>query len=73
MKINGLTNAVWTFEDMLKQTSLMAKVLHGAGVRRNDVIAVVAENRHEYPAISFGAFYLNATVAPLNVTYTERK
>lgn len=51
----------------------MAKVLHGAGIKQNDVISIVAENRHEYPAISFGALYLNAIVAPVNVTYTERK
>lgn len=73
MKINGLTNKVWTFADMLRQTTLMAKVLHGAGVRHNDVISIVAENRHEYPAISFGALCLNAIVAPVNVTYTERE
>jgi acyl-CoA synthetase (AMP-forming)/AMP-acid ligase II len=51
----------------------MAKALHAAGVQRNDVISIVAENRHEYPAIAFGAFFLNAAVAPMNITYTERK
>jgi acyl-CoA synthetase (AMP-forming)/AMP-acid ligase II len=51
----------------------MSKALYGAGIRQNDVIAIIAENRHEFPAIAFGAFFLNAIVAPINVTYTERK
>lgn len=68
-----MTNKIWTFRDMLEQSVLMAKALHAAGVQRNDVISIVAENRLEYPAISFGAFFLNAAVAPMNITYTERK
>lgn len=51
----------------------MAKTLYGAGVRKNDVISILSENRHEYTAIAFGALFLNATVAPVNVTYTESK
>lgn len=58
---------------MLDQTSLMARVLHGAGAKQNDVISVVSENRFEYPAVTFGAFYLGVIVAPANVTYTERE
>lgn len=57
---------------MLDQTTLMAKVLYGAGARQNDVITIVSENRFEYPAITFGAFYLSVVVAPASVTYTER-
>ena len=57
---------------MLEQGILLAKALHGAGVKRDDVISIISENRHEYPAIALGAFYLNATVAPINVTYTQR-
>lgn len=58
---------------MLEQTSRLARVLHGAGIRQNDVISIISENRFEFPAIVFGAFYLGAIVAPVNITYTERK
>lgn len=58
---------------MLERTSLLARVLYGAGIRRNDVISIISENRFEFPAITFGAFYLSAIVAPVNITYTERK
>lgn len=51
----------------------MARVLHGAGVRQSDVIAIVSENRLEYPAVVFGAIYLGVIVTPSSVTYTERK
>jgi acyl-CoA synthetase (AMP-forming)/AMP-acid ligase II len=51
----------------------MAKTLSGAGLKQNDVICIISENRHEFIAISFGAFFLNAIVAPVNASYTERK
>lgn len=68
-----MTDEIWTFSDMYKRTTAMAKVLHGAGLKQNDVITIISENRHEYPEIALAAFYLNAIVAPINVTYTERK
>ena len=63
----------WSFQDILQQSITMARTLHGAGLRRNDVISIVSENRHEYLAIAFGAIFLNAVVAPINVTYTESR
>jgi acyl-CoA synthetase (AMP-forming)/AMP-acid ligase II len=57
----------------LDKSSEVARSLHGAGLKRNDVISVISENRHEFPVVSFGAFYLNATVAPISALYTERK
>lgn len=58
---------------MLDQTSLLARVLHGAGIRQNDVVSIVSENRFEYPAVVFGAFYLSAVVSPISTNYSERK
>lgn len=68
-----MTNEIWTYRDLLNHSIVAAKALHGAGLKKDDVIAVISENRHEFPAAAFGAFYLNAIVAPINVTYTERK
>lgn len=58
---------------MFEQSTRVARALHGAGVRQNDVIGIMSENCLEFPAIAYGALYLNAIVAPVNVTYTERK
>lgn len=43
------------------------------GIKEGDVIGICCENRLEFPIIVFAAFCLGATVAPLNVTYTDRK
>lgn len=51
----------------------MARTLHAAGLRENEVISILCENRHAYNSITFGALLLNAIVAPINVTYTESK
>lgn len=51
----------------------MAKALYGAGLRQGDAIAIMCENRHELIGICFGALMLNATIAPINPSYNERK
>lgn len=43
------------------------------GIKEGDVIGLCSENRLELPIVIFAAFCLGATVAPLNVTYTDRK
>lgn len=72
-QINGLTDKTWTFSDFHQQSIAISRALHGAGIRSNDVISVIAENCFELPAIAFGAFFLTSIVAPINVTYTERE
>lgn len=47
--------------------------MHSFGIRQNDVVGIVSENRLEFPAIAFAAFYLGAIVTPINITYTTRK
>lgn len=47
--------------------------MHSFGIRQNDVVGIVSENRMEFPAIAYAAFYLGAIVTPINITYTSRK
>jgi acyl-CoA synthetase (AMP-forming)/AMP-acid ligase II len=68
-----VTDKKWTFNEMRAESMRAARVLYGAGLRQNEAIAILSENRIEFPVIAFGALYLNAIVAPLNVTYTERE
>lgn len=42
-------------------------------VRAGDVVGICCENRLEFPIIAFATMCLGATLAPLNVTYTDRK
>lgn len=50
-----------------------AYVLKHLGVKSNDVVGLSSENSVEFAIALFAAFAVNATVAPLNVTYSERK
>lgn len=43
------------------------------GIEEGDVISICCENRLEYPIIVFAALCLGATIAPLNITYTDRE
>lgn len=51
----------------------MSYILHDLNIGHNDVIALSAENRLEFAIVLFAAFAVNATVAPLNVTYSKGK
>lgn len=44
-----------------------------ADVRVGDVVGIVSENRLEFPAALFASIFLGATVAPINLTYSEGK
>jgi acyl-CoA synthetase (AMP-forming)/AMP-acid ligase II len=68
-----VTGETWSFREIIAQSSKLARVLHGAGIRQNDVVSIISENRYEFTAISFGTILLNGIVAPINTTYTERK
>ncbi|KAM7361561.1 luciferin 4-monooxygenase isoform 1-T2 [Cochliomyia hominivorax] len=51
----------------------LAYVLKHLGVKSNDVIGLSSENSVEFAVTLFASFIVNATVAPLNVTYSERE
>lgn len=51
----------------------LAHVLKHLGIKNNDVIGLSSENSVEFAITLFASFAVNATVAPLNVTYSERK
>ncbi|XP_070505346.1 luciferin 4-monooxygenase-like [Chironomus tepperi] len=71
--IDGVTEQQFTYNDILRETIKAAKALYGAGIRQNDVVAILSENRIEYAALSYGTLFLNATIAPTNISYTERE
>lgn len=73
IQINGITSEIWTFKKVLNESKKMAKILYDAGIRQNDVISIISENNYDYVAISFATLFLNAILAPINSTYTDRK
>ncbi|CAO1397512.1 unnamed protein product [Diamesa tonsa] len=71
--ISGITSEETTANDLLDKSMLLAKCLYDYGIREGDVISIVSENRVEMAEIIYAVFYLNAIVAPINLTYTERE
>lgn len=69
-----MTDIKYTRADVRRQVIRLAKSLSTVyGIKEGDVIGIFCENRLEFPVIVFAAFCLGACVAPLNVTYTDRK
>ncbi|KAG5667452.1 hypothetical protein PVAND_015432 [Polypedilum vanderplanki] len=71
--INGETGQIWTYVDALRETKKIANCLYSFGIKRNDKIAIISENRHEIAAIHLASFCLNSIVAPINFSYTSRE
>ncbi|KAL7044571.1 hypothetical protein ACKWTF_001976 [Chironomus riparius] len=71
--INAETDEKWTFNKLLKESIIMAKALYGAGIRQNEIVGILCDNRHEFASISYGTIFLNAVLAPANYAYTERE
>lgn len=51
----------------------LAHILQKLGVKSGDVVGLSSENSVEFAITLFATFAVNAAVAPVNVTYTERK
>lgn len=64
---------MWNRNDLVSRSVLVTKALREIGVQQNDLISIVSDNRHEYVPIAFGILCLNAILAPVNYSYTERK
>lgn len=68
-----MSDRKYTRAEIRCQVIRLAKSLSTVyGIKEGDVIGIYCENRLEFPVIVFAAFCLGATVAPLNVTYTDR-
>ncbi|XP_053698552.1 uncharacterized protein LOC128745503 [Sabethes cyaneus] len=68
--INAVTGEIVTFAQILEQSLKVAYQLQKYHIGKGSIVAVISENRIELPVVSFGAFYRNATVIPINPNYT---
>ncbi|XP_001657680.2 luciferin 4-monooxygenase [Aedes aegypti] len=71
--VNGVTCLQLTNGGILDQLLSIAGHLSELGVGKNDVVAIVSENRFEYTIAIYGAFLLGAAAALFNPGYTERE
>lgn len=71
--VSGITGEELTARDLLKQIIKVAHSLKNHGLKSGDVVSLVVENRFEFAFIYFGCILMNVTVAPINLTYSERE
>lgn len=72
-QIDGVTSQELTFAELRTRSIRYAECLQHEGVGEGDVVGLCSENRIDFPCALLGAIYLGATVAPLNLTYSESK
>ncbi|KAG4067238.1 hypothetical protein HA402_000229 [Bradysia odoriphaga] len=69
--VNADSGQTMTVGELYGRSIQLAKALRLDGVDAGDVIGLCSENRAEFPVVLFAAFFVGATVAPLNTSYIE--
>ncbi|EID54984.1 ATP-dependent acyl-CoA ligase [Saccharomonospora xinjiangensis] len=60
-----------TFADVADRVETLAGSLHALGVRRSDRVAVMLDNRPEFPLLWLALARLGAVLVPVNTNYRE--
>lgn len=71
--VSGISSDELTAKELLDRSVLCAMSLKAIGIKPGDVISIVSENRFEFAYILFGSILLNCSLAPINLTYSERE
>lgn len=64
------TGARWSYDDLRRQSSLIARALLAEGIRHGDRVAIMAGNCEQYAAIFFAVVRIGGILVILNNTYT---
>lgn len=64
------TGARWSYDDLRRQSSLIARALLAEGIQHGDRVAIMAGNCEQYAAIFFAVVRIGAILVILNNTYT---
>ena len=71
LQIDGESGIKYSAKEMYNGIVRLAYLLQKLNIKEGDVVGICSENRYEFVLTMFATFCLNATVAPLNITYTE--
>ncbi|XP_016952573.1 uncharacterized protein LOC108026243 [Drosophila biarmipes] len=71
--VDAVNGVEYTASFMHKSIVRLAYILQKLGVRQNDVVGLSSENSVNFAIAMFAGFAVGATVAPLNVTYSDRE
>lgn len=64
------TGARWSYDDLRRQSSLIARAMLAEGIQHGDRVAIMAGNCEQYAAIFFATVRIGAILVILNNTYT---
>ncbi|XP_017036259.1 luciferin 4-monooxygenase-like [Drosophila kikkawai] len=73
MLVDAAKGVEYSASFMHKSIVRLAYILQKLGVKQNDVIGLSSENSVNFALAMFAGFAVGATVAPLNVTYSDRE
>ena len=71
MQVNGHTNYSLTFRQVLEQVNRLRASLWQLGIRKGDVILVIARNALETPVLTYAAWSLGVVLATCNPLYKK--
>jgi len=71
--VDAVNGVEYTASFMHKSIVRLAYILQKLGVKQNDVVGLSSENSINFAIAMFAGFAVGATVAPLNVTYSDRE
>lgn len=71
--IDAVSGTEYSAKFMYDSIVRLAQILQKLGIKHNDVIGLSSENSVSFAVAMFAGFAVGATVAPLNVTYSDRE
>ncbi|KAH8388644.1 hypothetical protein KR093_011738 [Drosophila rubida] len=71
--IDAVSGTEYSAKFMYDSIVRLAQILQKLGVKQNDVVGLSSENSVGFAIAMFAGFAVGATVAPLNVTYSDRE
>ncbi|XP_017047049.1 4-coumarate--CoA ligase 1 [Drosophila ficusphila] len=71
--VDAVNGVEYSASFMHKSIVRLAYILQKLGVKQNDVVGLSSENSVNFALAMFAGFAVGATVAPLNVTYSDRE
>ncbi|KAM8707266.1 hypothetical protein ACLKA7_011372 [Drosophila subpalustris] len=71
--IDAVSGTEYSAKFMYDSIVRLAQILQKLGVKHNDVVGLSSENSVSFAIAMFAGFAVGATVAPLNVTYSDRE
>ena len=61
-----------SYKDLHRSVEALAYYLSGLGIKKQDRVAIILENRQEWPAVFFALSYIGAVAVPLDPHFNQK-